>query len=75
MLSVWYAIQKYLFLYFLHHLCFSYPASKQDAVDTTGAGDIFLGAFVAAIEKGHDCDYAIRFANYAINLSAPRNGA
>lgn len=52
-----------------------YPTLPQKAVDTTGAGDTFLGAFVAALDAGNDCNYAIRFANAAASLSVMRPGA
>ena len=55
--------------------CKAYPTTVRKAVDTTGAGDTFLGAFVTALDRGHDCDYAIRYANYAAGLSVTRPGA
>lgn len=45
------------------------------AVDTTGAGDTFLGAFVASIDAGWDMFNAIRLANTAAGISVTRNGA
>ena len=40
----------------------SVAAPAVEAVDTTGAGDIFCGAFLAAVERGLDLRRAARFA-------------
>lgn len=45
------------------------------AIDTTGAGDTFLGAFVASIDSGMDLEQAIQLANVAAGISVTRNGA
>lgn len=46
------------------------------AVDTTGAGDAFVGAFAAAyLEFDGDAERAARFANVAAGLSVQRPGA
>jgi len=51
------------------------PAFKVTAVDTTGAGDSFVGGFLAARQRGfHLCD-AARFANAVAALSVQRMGA
>ncbi len=51
------------------------PALKVHAVDTTGAGDVFRGAFaVAWLEKRSTTD-VLRFANAAAALSCTRMGA
>ena len=39
-----------------------YPAYKVEAVDTTGAGDVFHGAFLAGWLKGYKLEEAIRYA-------------
>jgi sugar/nucleoside kinase (ribokinase family) len=39
-----------------------------EAVDTTGAGDCFAGAFLTAISRGDDIKHAARFANAAAAL-------
>jgi ribokinase len=44
------------------------------AVDTTGAGDTFSGALMAAISKGNAIEDAIVFANCAAALSVTRLG-
>jgi ribokinase len=50
-------------------------AHAVEARDTTGAGDCFVGAFVAASLEGHDVAAAARFANAAAALSVTRDGA
>ena len=52
-----------------------YPCQKAVAVDTTGAGDCFLGALAAHLANGHDIDAAIRFAMAASAITVTRAGA
>ena len=52
-----------------------YPCKKAVAVDTTGAGDCFLGALAAHLANGHDIDAAIRFAMAASAITVTRAGA
>jgi sulfofructose kinase len=44
-------------------------------VDTTGAGDVFRGAFISALLRGDDPRTILRFANAAAALSCTRVGA
>jgi sugar/nucleoside kinase (ribokinase family) len=44
------------------------------AIDTTGAGDVHIGAFLAALGAGTDAPEAARFANAAAALSVMRPG-
>lgn len=44
-------------------------------VDTTGAGDVFLGAFLAMFDKGACAKEAMGFANAAAALQVGRKGA
>ena len=46
-----------------------------DAVDSTGAGDCFVGALTAALVSGRDIDAAARYASAAAALSVQRSGA
>lgn len=46
-----------------------------EAVDTTGAGDVFRGAFIHALLRGDPPERLLRFANAAAALSCTREGA
>ncbi|MBK7930044.1 MAG: hypothetical protein IPJ98_22010 [Bryobacterales bacterium] len=50
------------------------PAYRLDAVDTTGAGDVYHGAFCAAILAGWDVERAMRFASAAAAIKCTRLG-
>ena len=52
-----------------------WPAPRVQAVDTTGAGDTFIGAFAVARQEGLGTDEAVRFAQRAAALSVMRAGA
>lgn len=51
-----------------------YPAFDVKAVDTTGAGDAFNGALLAAMAEGKDMGEAVVFANAAAALSVQKPG-
>ncbi len=53
----------------------SVPALSVNAVDTTGAGDVFNGALAVAVSEGHDLTGAIEFACKAAAISVTRLGA
>jgi sugar/nucleoside kinase (ribokinase family) len=55
----------------LHHV----PAPVVNAVDATGAGDVFRGAFIFALLRGDEPAEILRFANTAAALSCTRSGA
>jgi sugar/nucleoside kinase (ribokinase family) len=51
------------------------PGFTVAAVDTTGAGDVFRGAFITALLRGDAPDAVVRFANAAAAISCTRAGA
>lgn len=51
------------------------PGYKVEAVDTTGAGDTFNGAFAVALVEGMSLTDSLRFANRAASLSVMKFGA
>jgi sugar/nucleoside kinase (ribokinase family) len=50
------------------------PAFKVEAIDTTGCGDVFHGAYAAALAKGMPAAERIRFASAAAALKATQRG-
>jgi len=50
------------------------PAFPVDSIDTTGAGDIFHGAYAYSISRGKDPFYACRYAAGAAALSTLGHG-
>lgn len=51
------------------------PAFRVEAVDTTGAGDIFCGSLATALVEGSAMPQALRFASAAAAISVTRLGA
>jgi len=51
-----------------------FPAPRVDVADTTGAGDCFSGALMAALSRGADYTDAIRFANRAASMTCRITG-
>ncbi|MFC7685044.1 ribokinase [Ureibacillus sp. GCM10028918] len=51
------------------------PGFTTKAVDTTGAGDTFNGAFAHAITMGKSIEECVQFANIAASLSVEKFGA
>lgn len=51
-----------------------FPSRKVNAVDTTGAGDCFSGALMAALAEGKSIDEAIEFAHIAASISVTALG-
>ncbi len=54
----------------VHHAAFAV-----EAVDTTGCGDVFHGAYACALARGLDLPQRIRFASAAAAIKATRHGA
>jgi|WetSurMetagenome_2_1015567.scaffolds.fasta_scaffold75500_2 sulfofructose kinase len=51
------------------------PGFKVEAVDTTGSGDVFRGAFIHALLQGWDIERILCFANAAAALACTGLGA
>ena len=51
------------------------PSRKVQAVDTTGAGDVYNGALVAALAEGRPIAEAARMATLASSVAVTRMGA
>ena len=54
---------------------FAVDAFNVDAIDTTGAGDVYCGSLAAALVNGMDLREAVRFASAASALAVTRLGA
>lgn len=50
-------------------------ACPVETIDTTGAGDVFRGAFIVALLRGDPPEQILRFANAAAAISCTRVGA
>ena len=50
-------------------------AFKVEPVDTTAAGDTFLGYFITMLSKGHEPSMAMTYASAAAALAVTRHGA
>jgi sulfofructose kinase len=55
-------------------LLFHQPALAVEVVDTTGCGDVFHGAYAAALVHGCELPAALRFATVAAGMKATRPG-
>lgn len=51
------------------------PAKQVETVDTTGAGDVFCGAFSVYLSGKHSLTEAVEFANAAAAIAVTRIGA
>jgi sugar/nucleoside kinase (ribokinase family) len=53
----------------------NYPARETQALDTTAAGDTFIGGLAASLARGDDLTQAIYFGQFAAARSVSRPGA
>ncbi|MGL5126550.1 MAG: carbohydrate kinase family protein [Fusobacteriaceae bacterium] len=53
---------------------YNFPAYKTKAIDTTGAGDIFHGAFIYSLAKDYDFLKSIKFSSVCASLSVEKIG-
>ena len=53
----------------------TFPALSVEAIDTTGAGDTFLGFFLAAIDNGGELQSALKLSMAAAAIQTTRVGA
>ncbi|WP_274649603.1 ribokinase [Paenibacillus humicola] len=51
------------------------PAFRVNPVDTTAAGDTFIGVYAAALAEGHDVRQSLRIASAAAALAVTKPGA
>ena len=57
------------------HTLVAIPAIQVEVLDTTGAGDTYVGALVTALSEGQDLPGAMAFAGAAAGLACTRAGA
>ncbi len=62
-------------LTWIGHTCYEVKPMKADSIDGTAAGDIFLGAFAAALSDHKEIRYCLEFAKTASAISTERKGA
>lgn len=51
-----------------------FPAPEVEVVDTTGAGDAFVGALAFALARGNSEEESVRFATLAAAISVTKDG-
>ena len=61
--------------YYKDNKVINIPAKIVKVVDTTAAGDTFIGVFVSRLMKGHNLKKSVEFANKAASLTVTKKGA
>ena len=61
-------------LYEENNCIYHLPAYEADAVDTTGAGDVFHGAFAYCLDKGYGLVDTLKISSMAASLSVRKIG-
>jgi ribokinase len=56
-------------------VCLHVPGLEVEVVDTTAAGDAYIGALAFAIIKGYSMEDAVQYASFAGALSVTKKGA
>lgn len=51
------------------------PIAKSKLVDTNGAGDAFVGGFLAQVVLGKSIEESVKAGNYAASVVIQRSGA
>ena len=51
------------------------PAYKVEAVDTTAAGDTFIGYFISGLVRGLDMEETLKLASRASSITVTRKGS
>lgn len=62
-------------VYSENHDIYFCPAEKTNVVDTTSAGDSFIGALCSRIARGENLSDAIRYATKVASITVSRSGA
>jgi len=62
-------------IYFEDGKSIAHPIFETAVVDSTAAGDTFLGYFVAGISKNHDIPAVLKYASAAAAIAVSREGA
>ena len=62
-------------LYVDENKSFTVAPHKVNAIDTTGAGDSYCGAFVTALSEGKEVKEAMEFASKVSSIAVTRKGA
>lgn len=55
--------------------CYSQNTYKTNVVDTTAAGDTFMGYFISSISKNRSVEEALQIASMAASISVSKKGA